>query len=61
MAYVLFVIVGKGFYGSYAGGLASFQYEFKDKAQCESSLSNMKKRFDYGTAYFTGYCQEVWT
>lgn len=59
MAYVLFVIVAKGFYGSYAGGLASFQYEFKDKIQCENALKVMEKRFDHGTSYFNGYCQEV--
>lgn len=51
MVYVLFAFI------EVLRGGASFQYEFKDKTQCEKSLDNMKKRFRF---YATeGYCQEV--
>ena len=51
MVYVLFALIEV-----YKGG-ASFQYEFKDKTQCEKALVNMKKRFQCHS--LEGYCQEV--
>lgn len=46
--------------GLYGKGAATFQYEFKDKEQCISSLDNIKKHLG-GRRPFTvyGYCQEV--
>lgn len=38
---------------------ASFQYEFKDKVQCEHVLENMKKHFDIGRSTNRAFCQEV--
>lgn len=51
MSYVLFVMIAA--YNVRLSG--SFQYEFKDQAQCEATLNNMKKKFDT----VQGYCQEV--
>lgn len=55
MAYVMFVLISTGNYGSHS----TFQYEFKDKIQCENSLATMKKKFDIGDGRWLGYCQEV--
>lgn len=59
MSYVMFVLIIDSFsYGNGGGlGATSFQYEFKDKTQCENALKTMKRRFEINN--FKGYCQEV--
>jgi hypothetical protein len=49
--WVLFVIWTTD---GYEGG--DFYYEFKDKIQCQTTFSNMKKNF---SKKLSGYCQEI--
>lgn len=51
MTYVMFFVIYTN------GGMASFQYEFKDKVQCENAVKVMEKRFSNSNV--KGYCQEV--
>lgn len=45
---------------SYHGmGSSSFQYEFKDKLQCENAIKVMNNRFRNHYISLTAYCQEV--
>ena len=40
-------------------GSSSFQYEFKDRVQCENAIKVMKNRFENYNVHLTAYCQEV--
>lgn len=40
-------------------GSSSFQYEFKDKPQCENAIKVMKNRFENYNVQLTAYCQQV--
>lgn len=67
MIYVMFVLIKIGGYSS----AVTFQYEFKDKNQCENALVVMRNRFTGDIVEvnsdikvtrlgnFFGYCQEV--
>lgn len=46
--YVLFV-----WYMNASRSGVKFEYEFKDKVQCEATLKNFNER------NFTGFCQEI--
>lgn len=55
MTYVMFVLVTVG------PGATSFQYEFKDKTQCENAIKTMVDRFQLSNFFYPvrAYCQEV--
>lgn len=54
LVYVLFALLSNS---SSKGGIAVVQYEFKDKAQCEAAVQNMRSQFS--SMFDKGYCQEV--
>ena len=51
LVYVMFVVMNA------YGGLQT--YEFKDKAQCESTLKHIKEKYKYHDNIPLLYCQEV--